>query len=372
MDLLAVGLERREHCSVGGRLPIAVDAADAFGQHRIDTAQALAQRLAPRQHVADVVGARCGQGALVGAHLLVELGETPCELPLAPAELAVLLGRAFEPGPQVGDLASDHVHPQRRELGDQVAVATRRVSLTFERLELTPDLTQEILETGQVGLGGLEASLALLLATPVLEDTGGFLDDRPSILGPGVEDGVDLALRDDDVLLATHAAVAEELLDVEQTAGDAVDLVLAVAGAEEAAGDSDLVELDRHDLRRVVEGDRHLGPAQRLLPGRAGEDDIVHLLGAHGGGPLGAEYPRHRIDDVGLAAAVGADDDGHTGFEVESRGVRERLEPLEREGLQKHNRPNLATRFPPVAAHCEIPSSGWKSPADGQTWDWSQ
>ena len=39
-----------------------------------------------------------------------------------------------------------------------------------------------------------------------------------AVLGPGVQHRVDLALADDDVLLATDAGVAEQLLHVEQAA----------------------------------------------------------------------------------------------------------------------------------------------------------
>ncbi len=57
----------------------------------------------------------------------------------------------------------------------------------------------------------------------------------PAVLGPGVEHGVDLALRHDHVLLAADAGVGQQLLHVEQAARHAVDRVLAVAGAEQRA-----------------------------------------------------------------------------------------------------------------------------------------
>ena len=94
-----------------------------------------------------------------------------------------------------------------------------------------------------------EATLGLLLAAPELEDAGGLFDDQPAILGPSIEDRVDLALADDHVLLAADARVREQLLDVEQPAGHAVERVLAVAAAEQRAGDRDLGELDRQQPR---------------------------------------------------------------------------------------------------------------------------
>ena len=68
--------------------------------------------------------------------------------------------------------------------------------------------------------------------------------------GDEFEHGVELALADDHVLLAADARVGQQLLDVEQAAGHAVELVLGLTGAEQRAGDRDLGELDREQTRR--------------------------------------------------------------------------------------------------------------------------
>ena len=114
-------------------------------------------------------------------------------------------------------------------------MAAGGLGLALERPQLAANLAQQVLHAQQAGLGGVEAALGLLLAPAVLEHAGGLLDDRPAILRTGVQHGVDLALADDDVLLAADAGVAEQLLHVEQAAGDAVDRVLALAGAEQGA-----------------------------------------------------------------------------------------------------------------------------------------
>ena len=168
------------------------------------------------------------------------------------------------------------------------------------------------------------------------EHAGRLLDDGPPVLGTGVEHGVELALADDHVLLAAHARVAQQLLDVEQPARRPVDGVLAVARAEERAGDGDLGQVDRQLARRVVDGQRHLGPAQ-LGPRRGpGEDDVLHLGRAQRARPLGAEHPGHGVDHVGLAAPVGPDDHGDARLELQHGRVREGLEPLHAERLQEH------------------------------------
>ena len=157
--------------------------------------------------------------------------------------------------------------------------------------------------------------------------------------GPGVEHGVELALRHDDVLLAAHAAVGQQLLHVEQPAGHAVDGVLALArAAEQRAGDGDLGEPDGEDVPDELSMVRtDLGPAQRRPLGRPGEDDVFHLRGPHRARALGAQHPRHGVDDVGLAAAVGADHDRDPRLELERGRVGERLEAFEGERLQEHS-----------------------------------
>ena len=60
----------------------------------------------------------------------------------------------------------------------------------------------------------------------------------------------------------------------------------------------------------VDEGERDLGHAGGLAVAGAGEDDVFHLDAAEALGGLLAEDPGDGVGDVGLAAAVGADDGG--------------------------------------------------------------
>ena len=75
-----------------------------------------------------------------------------------------------------------------------------------------------------------------------------------AVVGGGAQDGVELALPDDDVHLAPQARVTEELLDVEEAAGTAVDAVLRPATAEQGARDGDLGVVDRQGAVGVVNG----------------------------------------------------------------------------------------------------------------------
>ena len=218
-------------------------------------------------------------------------------------------------------------------------MATGRIGLALQRTELTADLSQQVLDPRQVRLGGGQPALGALLATAVLQDTRRLLDDQAALLGAGVEDAVDVALGDDDVLLTADAGVAQQLLDVEQAARHAVDRVLAVTRPEEQTGDRHLGEVDRQVAGGVVDRQGDLGTAERGALRGAGEDDVVHLLGPHDRRLLGAEHPADRVDDVGLARAVRPDDHRHTRLQGQRRRIGERLEPLDLQCLQEHVSP---------------------------------
>ena len=87
----------------------------------------------------------------------------------------------------------------------------------------------------------LERALA---ATLVLGDTRRFLDEGTALLRLAGKDGVKLALSDDGVRLLAQTRIVQDVGDVEQAGGGAVDEVLALAGAVHAAGDHDLLEVD--------------------------------------------------------------------------------------------------------------------------------
>ena len=141
--------------------------------------------------------------------------------------------------------------------------ACRPSGLSWRRISLSRSL-----QPGEVAVGGVELAERLLLALAVLEDAGGLLDEAAPVLGGRVQDRVELALPDDHVHLAADAGVAEQLLDVEQPARRAVDGVLRAAVAEHGPADRDLGVLDRQRAVGVVDGQQHLGAAQRRAAGR--------------------------------------------------------------------------------------------------------
>ncbi|GAA3157877.1 hypothetical protein GCM10017687_90010 [Streptomyces echinatus] len=289
--------------------------------------------------------------------------------------LQLLLGGllAFLQGRLVGDLGPEGFAQAHQIVGEEPQPGVTEVRLDdgrparhrrlpAQRLELAAQLVGEVLHAREIGLHRVQLAERLLLALAVLEDSGRLLDERAAAHGVGVQDGVELALADDDVHLAADARVGQEFLDVQQTAGVAVDLVLAAAVAEHDPRDGDLGVLDGQRPVGVVDGQGHLGPAQRRAAGGAGEDDVLHLAAAQRLGALLAHDPAEGVHDVGLARAVRADDTGDPRFEAECGRGGERLESTEGQGLEVH----AAGLYPAPLSHSTNTRNPTVSPLNTQ------
>ena len=136
---------------------------------------------------------------------------------------------AFEVAQQLRPLLA-----RERELEDALLFAEafelgRLSGLTFDRRDLSPDLTEHVLHAQQVLIRGLELALGLTPARLVLADAGRFLDERATFLGLSGHDLGDSPLLDDRVALRADPGVAEEVEDVAQAARRLVQQVLALA-----------------------------------------------------------------------------------------------------------------------------------------------
>ena len=142
---------------------------------------------------------------------------------------------------------------------------------------------------------------------------------------------------------------AEKILDVAQPHRGAVEQVIALPRAGEAPGHHHFAVGDGQIAVAVVEVEGDLGDVHRATRGGALEDHVLHLAPAEQPGRLLAQDPAHRVGDVGLAAAVGADDRRDAVLEGQGDAVGERLEPGELQLGQLH-------RADPVRAW---PDPGW-------------
>ena len=215
-------------------------------------------------------------------------------------------------------------------------VAARLSRLALERADLALHFLDDVGDAQEVALGVLQLTEGLFFLRLVLRDPGGLLEDRATVLGAAVEQERGLALLHDGVGAPADAGVHEEIVDVLQAAGRAVDQVLRLAVAEDAARDPDLVPVDAKILLALAEGHGDLGHVVGLAGIGAAEDDIRHLAAAQGLGRLLSKHPADGIKDVGLAATVGTDDRRHPSVKAEDRLGGKGFETYQFKGLKIH------------------------------------
>ena len=208
--------------------------------------------------------------------------------------------------------------------------------LVFDRPQPAVHLVDDVLEPQQILLDALQLPFGLFLARLVPADTRRLFKDEPPLLRVRLDQVRHLALLDDRVAADPHARIAKQLLDVLEPNGFLVDQVVALARAEQSAGDGHIIVVDGQRAVGVVERQIDLGHARRLARARPEEDHVLHLVAAQALGTLIAEHPLDRVDDVALAATVRPDDTGHAALEVEIQPVGETLEAFAGESFEKH------------------------------------
>ncbi len=218
----------------------------------------------------------------------------------------------------------------------QALVELGGLRLALERLEPGAGLALHVEGAVEVLLGALQLELGPAPALAVLAQAGGLLDEQPAVARLGGDDVLHPALRDDGVHLLAEARVGEDLQHVDEPAARAVEAVLALPRAVQAAGDGDLAQGQVQGAVGVVQDDLHLGLRAGLDAAAAAEDHVLHRLAADRERGLLPHGPQHGVGDVGLARPVGADDDRDARGELEQGAVREGLEALQRDGAQVH------------------------------------
>ena len=177
------------------------------------------------------------------------------------------------------------------ELLGKLLVLTSAACLALERLELTIDLSRDIVHALELGIHVLELASRTLLALLVLEDACGLLDEQTSILGTSTQHVLQRTLRDDRVRITTKTGIVENVEHVHEARWRAIDEVLALTATIHAARDDDLVKVERQCAVGVVEHEVDLGQTDRLTSRRSGKDDVLHSLTAQLLGTLLAQDP---------------------------------------------------------------------------------
>ena len=215
------------------------------------------------------------------------------------------------------------------QLALQALVQLGGLGLALERTQPAARLALDVERAIEVLLCALQLQLRAAAALAVLAETCRLLDQQAPIARLGGHDALDAALRDNRVGLLAETGVGEHLDHVDQPAARAVESVLALARAVQAPQDRDLADRQRDGAIGVVEHDLDLRRAARLHTASAAEDHVLHRLPAHRERRLLAHRPQDGVGDVGLARAVGADDNADPGPEVQARAIRKGLEALQ-------------------------------------------
>jgi hypothetical protein len=214
----------------------------------------------------------------------------------------------------------------RLEAVGDLVVLLGLLRLPLERADRLLDLLHDVVHAGEVLLDLVQLPHRGLPADLVLRHPGGLLEELAPLVVAVAQDGLDHLQLDDRVGVAPHPGVHEEVLDVLQPAGDLVEEVFALPGPEDAPADGHLGILARQDVLRVLDREGDFGEPQGAPVLRPVEDHVLHLVGTQRAVALFAQRPADGVDDVGLAAPVGADDRGEPRVEVQVRPLGERLE----------------------------------------------
>ena len=259
-------------------------------------------------------------------------------------EGGLFLGDAGDGG---GALLLQRGHPQDQDLRAKKAflrleflelLGVRR--LLGQHLQPRRKFGAQVTESAQVLAGLLDPRLGLAPALLVLADAGGLLQPLAQLVRLGLDHAADHALLDDRVLvLATQAGAEEEIGDVALQALLAVEEVLRIAVAGQLALHRDIGVggVGADDLLvGVVEDEFHRRAPHRLARLGTVEDHVLGIGTAQVLDAGLAQHPAHRVDQVGLAAAVGADHTREVGRQRQRGGIDEGLEARKLDGGEAH------------------------------------
>ena len=220
-------------------------------------------------------------------------------------------------------------------------VLFRRGGLTLQVQQLLGDLVAQVVEAIKILPGVANAGLGLAPALLVLGDARRLLQEESQILRARLDEAGDHALFDDGVTARPQTGAEKKVLDVPPPATGTVEEVIGLTVAADLALDGDLGILGVLAAGRaiaVVEQEFNAGQTDGLTAGGAVEDDIGHGLAAQHLGRGLTHDPAHGIDDIRLAAAIGADDSAQIARKEHGGRVHEGLETGKLDLLQAHRR----------------------------------
>ena len=299
-------------------------------KHRAPAGQIGAALLGRANLLAQIVG--CGISTVQGIRQLlglrvqlglrtlggIQLRAALCGIGLVLVHLAPQSSQALEP----------QRHLECPQLIAQAQVLLCLVSLLLERPCLIFQLGIHVPDAHQIVLGGFQPPGGLLLAIAELGHARRFLKDFAAILALERQNLVNASLSDDGVAVPSQTGIHKQLVDILEAAGLFIQCIFTLARAVIPPGDHDLSIIRAKNMLGIVQNERHLGKADwPALLGTA-EDNVFHLGAAQAAGRLFTQHPTDGVRDVGLAAAVGANDGGQSTGEADLGAVGKGFESL--------------------------------------------
>ena len=202
----------------------------------------------------------------------------------------------------------------------QFPVALGLLRLPAERGDLAVQPGHDVLEPFEIGLGLAQLAFRIAAADVQPGDPGGFLEHLAAFGRLGGDHLRDLALADQRGAVRPGGGIGEDQRHVLGAHIASVEAIGAARAALDPADDFHLVAV----IVRAVQ--HHFGEIALRAALRTREDDVFHPARAHRLGRVFAHHPADRLEQVGLAAAIGADDPRQPRFDMQGGRFDEALE----------------------------------------------
>src|SRR5690606_14824114 len=142
----------------------------------------------------------------------------------------------------------------------------------------------------------------------------GLFQIYAQLFGFGLDQAIDHALADDGVSARAQTGAQEDIVDIFTADLLVIDVIAAgaIAGQDPSDGDFSVsAPLPDGTAVAVVKDQFNRRPRSRLSVTRAVKDHVLHGFAAQLRGARFTQHPAHGVDDIGFAAAIGADHAHH-------------------------------------------------------------
>ena len=223
----------------------------------------------------------------------------------------------------------------------QLAVLQCYGGLALELVKIGVEFAQDVVHTSEVLACVFESCFCFTTAFFVLRNTRRFFQEQAQLFRARFNDSADRALADDGVGAWPQSRAQEHVLHIAPAHDLVVDEVAGAALSREHTLDgnfSKLIPRPASPRQAVVEDKFNTRTTRWFAKTRAVEDDVLHRLATQFAGLAFAQHPAHSVDDVGLAATVGANHAHALPRQLEGGGFSKGFEARKLDLVQAHRR----------------------------------